>query len=84
MSDQSYMDKFPKERLVYLTADSPNEITTLDSTKVYIVGGIVDRNRYKNLTLDRANSQGIATARLPIGQYFDIQTRQVLTVRHFV
>ena len=36
-----------RESLVYLTADSPNELTELRAEDVYIVGGIVDRNRHK-------------------------------------
>ena len=34
-------------KLVYLSADSEEELTTLSEDEVYIVGGIVDRNRYK-------------------------------------
>ncbi|KAJ2726891.1 tRNA (guanine(9)-N(1))-methyltransferase [Coemansia sp. Benny D115] len=75
-----YLDLFQKEDLVYLTADSPNEVQTLDPTKVYVVGGIVDKNRYPRLTLDKAESQGIAHARLPIGQYVRMSTRKVMTV----
>ena len=33
--------------LVYLSADSPNELTTLSEDEIYIIGGIVDRNRHK-------------------------------------
>ena len=47
--------KIDKTKLVYLTADSSNTITDLDPSDAYIIGGIVDRNRYLRLTLDRAN-----------------------------
>jgi tRNA (guanine9-N1)-methyltransferase len=47
-------DKFENKNIVYLTADSPNVIENLDDSKAYIIGGIVDRNRYLNLTLNKA------------------------------
>ena len=57
--DNSYFDYFqaqkvPKEKLVYLTADSENIIDDLDPDAVYIIGGIVDRNRHTNLTFNKA------------------------------
>ena len=33
--------------LVYLSADSPNELATLSEDEIYIIGGMVDRNRHK-------------------------------------
>ena len=49
-----------RDDLVYLTADrSTNWRTSRRAT--YIIGGIVDRNRHKNLTLNKANEQGDVT-----------------------
>ncbi|KAJ2773349.1 tRNA (guanine(9)-N(1))-methyltransferase [Coemansia nantahalensis] len=78
--DAEYPDVFEKQDLVYLTADSPNELDGLDPGKVYIVGGLVDKNRYPRLTLEKAEQQGIAHARLPIGQYVKMASRKVVTV----
>ena len=77
-----YIEVFKKEELVYLTADSPNTIHSLDPTKVYVVGGIVDRNRYKGLTFDKSTSQGIQTAKLPIGNFLKLSSTKVLTTNH--
>lgn len=42
------------EELVYLTADSPDTITQLEKGKVYILGGLVDRNAHKGLCFKKA------------------------------
>ena len=36
-----------KHKLVYLSADAEEELSTLAEDEIYIIGGIVDRNRYK-------------------------------------
>ena len=71
-----------QKRFVYLTADSPNIITELNPDDIYIIGGIVDRNRYINLTLNKANKDGIRHGKLPIGDYVKLQTSAVLAVNH--
>lgn len=37
----------PKDSVIYLTADSQDELTELKEGETYIIGGIVDHNRYK-------------------------------------
>ncbi|KNC76013.1 hypothetical protein SARC_11475, partial [Sphaeroforma arctica JP610] len=79
---EPYLELFPKEELVYLTADSPNVIETLDETKVYIIGGMVDHNRLKYACYERATEQGIQHAQLPIGEHMQMNSRRVLTINH--
>lgn len=76
-----------KEDLIYLTADSTETVGSLEEGKTYIVGGIVDRNRYKNLCANKAHAMGIRTARLPIDAQTlrladgaELTARKVLTV----
>jgi len=84
--ERSYLSVFEdrKEDLVYLTADSENILERLDPSKIYIVGGLVDRNRWKGVTLEKAKSQGIQTAKLPIGEHMKMLSSQVLTVNQVV
>ena len=35
------------QNAVYLTADSETMLTEFDKNAVYVIGGLVDRNRYK-------------------------------------
>ncbi|XP_072980977.1 tRNA (guanine(9)-N1)-methyltransferase [Typha angustifolia] len=78
----SYMEAFQdqKENLVYLTADAETVVEELDPKKIYIIGGLVDRNRWKGITMKKANDQGILSAKLPITNYLKMSSSQVLTV----
>ncbi|KAM9408563.1 tRNA methyltransferase 10 homolog C [Pholidichthys leucotaenia] len=68
-TDQHYMDMFPHERLVYLTADSRNVLRTFDHSKVYIIGAMVDRFIQTGLSLANAKRLKLATARLPLDEF---------------
>lgn len=71
-----------KSKLVYLTSDSENTLTKLEDDKTYIIGAIVDRNRLKRVAIDRAESFGIQTAKLPINDYLNMVSTKVLTCNH--
>jgi tRNA (guanine9-N1)-methyltransferase len=67
---------------VYLTSDSEHTLQRLEDDKIYVIGGIVDRNRLKRAAISKAESAGIATAKLPITDYLQLVTTKVLTCNH--
>ncbi|NXT54786.1 TM10B methyltransferase, partial [Pluvianellus socialis] len=68
-TQESYLDLFPLDAIVYLTPDSENVLEEIDPSKVYVLGGLVDESIHKKLTLQRAQEQSLQTARLPIREY---------------
>ncbi|KAL1138059.1 hypothetical protein AAG570_009754 [Ranatra chinensis] len=80
--DESYLNIFKKEDLIYLTSDSENVITTLEERKTYIIGGLVDHNSYKGHCLKIAEEQSISHGRLPIKEHLEMKTREVLSIVH--
>ena len=71
-----------KYNIYYLSADSENNIENIDKNSTYIIGGIVDRNKYKGLSLNKAKELGINHGKFPIGEYLKLQSSQVLTTNH--
>jgi len=71
------------QNVVYLTSDSENVITELDNSKIYVIGGIVDRNRLKKAAYNRALELGVATAKLPLDEHLQsMPSTRVLTCNH--
>ncbi|KAF7590729.1 tRNA (guanine(9)-N(1))-methyltransferase [Aspergillus hancockii] len=68
--------------IVYLSSDSPNTLTELKPYSTYIIGGLVDKNRHKAICYKTAVEKGIKTAKLPIGEYIQMASRQVLATNH--
>lgn len=69
-------------KYIYLTADTDTELDKLEEGYTYILGGIVDKNRHKQLCLNKAQNLGLKVARLPIGKYIQMNSRQVLATSH--
>ncbi|KAL0477964.1 tRNA (guanine(9)-N1)-methyltransferase [Acrasis kona] len=72
------------EKMIYLTADSENELTTLEPGMCYVIGGIVDRNRHKNICLEEAIKYNVKTAKLPIGQFLKEMDYVIMTTNQCV
>ncbi|KAF2679103.1 hypothetical protein K458DRAFT_422535 [Lentithecium fluviatile CBS 122367] len=68
--------------VVYLSADSDVTLERLKPNSTYIIGGLVDKNRHKGLCYKRATGRGIKTAKLPIGEFLQMQSRKVLVTNH--
>ena len=81
----NYQALYPKERLVYLSSEAEEVLDgSLDPEAVYVIGGLVDHNRQKGLTHQRAIEAGIRTVRLPIDEHMVMSQRRILAVNHCV
>ena len=80
LSDQDTGDgDSNKGEIIYLTSDSPLTLKRLSPYSTYIIGGLVDRNRYKGICYGRAMESKVKTARLPISEHMEMASRSVLT-----
>ncbi|XP_063751774.1 tRNA methyltransferase 10 homolog B isoform X2 [Eleginops maclovinus] len=68
ITEESFLDLFPPENVVYLTPDAEEALKTVDADKVYVLGGLVDESIQK-LSFSRARELSVPTARLPIDEY---------------
>lgn len=78
--EESFMELFEKDKIIYLTSESDNVLDVLEKGATYVIGGLVDHNHHKSLTLELAKKKNIRTARLPLGEHLVIKTRTVLTI----
>merc|ERR1712150_335038 len=73
------------KKVTYLTPDSSNVLTSLDSNTCYVIGGLVDDSIKKNSSQTFAGDNRIVTARLPIDEHTTVvsgnaHVKRVLTV----
>uniref|UniRef100_A0A147BFT4 RNA (guanine-9-)-methyltransferase domain-containing protein 1 n=1 Tax=Ixodes ricinus TaxID=34613 RepID=A0A147BFT4_IXORI len=67
-TEKSYLDLYPRERLVYLTPDAKQTLS-YDHDAIYIIGALVDKSTQKPLSLAKAKRDGIRVAKLPLENY---------------
>ncbi|XP_061484158.1 tRNA methyltransferase 10 homolog C [Rhineura floridana] len=68
-TEKAHVEIFPRDQLVYLTADSPNIMKTFEHDKIYIIGSLVDKSLQTGLSLARAKQLDLTTARLPLDKH---------------
>uniref|UniRef100_A0A3Q3MGN6 tRNA methyltransferase 10 homolog B n=1 Tax=Mastacembelus armatus TaxID=205130 RepID=A0A3Q3MGN6_9TELE len=69
ITEESCLDLFPAEALVYLSPDAEEVLETVDADKVYVLGGLVDESIQKKLSFSRARELSVHMARLPIDEH---------------
>lgn len=82
LAEGSTEDEEGEGEIVYLSSESDNVLERLKPNSVYIIGGLVDKNRHKGMCYKRAMNRGIKTAKLPIGEFLHMKSRQVLVTNH--
>lgn len=74
---------FNKTDIIYLSSDSETTLEKLETGKIYIIGGLVDRNSHKGYCRNKAVSLGLQTAKLPLEKFVNFQSlKRPLTVNH--
>lgn len=67
------------ENIIYLSADAEEVLTDVDKDKIYVIGGLIDRNRHKGLVYNYCKTKNIRCVKLPIKEFVDINSSTVLT-----
>lgn len=73
---------FDRAHVIYLSPDAQAPLEDVTTTDVYVVGGIVDRNIEKGLTLAAAEGANVRAVRLPFDEHLpEVSSKdRVLTV----
>jgi tRNA (guanine9-N1)-methyltransferase len=72
------------KNLIYLSPDSNDILTEVNSNTIYIIGGFVDKPVSKWRSLNKASNLNIKTARLPLDEYLKDLANPVLNVNTVV
>lgn len=83
-ADETSENASLKRNIIYLSGDSHTNLPEVedllkDTSKIYVIGGLVDHNRHKNLCQTRAQELNIQTAKLPIKEHIKLSRRHILS-----
>jgi len=82
--EESVVQLFDVESLVYLSPDADDYLTDLDHSKVYVIGGLVDDSVQSKVSLNFTQRANIASYKLPIPIYMERSKegsfKQILTI----
>jgi ribonuclease P protein 1 len=71
VTENSYLELFPRDQLVYLTPHCREELLDYDHDAVYIIGSMVDKVNNEPLSLAKAKREGLKMAKLPLDRFLD-------------
>ncbi|CDR96520.1 tRNA (guanine-N1)-methyltransferase family protein, putative [Babesia bigemina] len=77
---KSLEDMFDPQNVTYLSADAEEVLDDISQEGIYVIGGIVDRNRLKGIALSRARYIGATCKRLPIKEHVQLTQSHVLSI----
>lgn len=69
INQQSFMDMYDKNRLVYLTPHTTKDLVDYSHDDIYIIGAMVDKQNNEPLSQAKAKKLGLRMARLPLDRY---------------
>ncbi|GIY72960.1 tRNA methyltransferase 10 homolog C [Caerostris extrusa] len=69
LTEKSYLDYFPKEKLVYLSPHATETLKEYDHNAIYIIGAFVDTVKREHHSLHKADQEEIKSVSLPLDEY---------------
>lgn len=90
--EESLLERYDPSDIVVLSPDAQDPLDAIDPSKVYVIGGIVDKTVQKGLTRDFAQQHNLMSFRLPIKEHAEqlglgfpgANTRPILTAADVV
>ncbi|KPM10486.1 tRNA (Guanine-1)-methyltransferase-like protein 2 [Sarcoptes scabiei] len=86
LSEKHWSEIF-SSKIIYLTGDSSNILPDCkeiqDSNDIFVIGGLIDHNRHKGLSLKRAIEEyKVQHSRLPLDLHIKLTQSRILSIPH--